>query len=31
LFEEALQFCLFSIGVAFLTLSFKIVWETIKG
>jgi len=31
MYEEALTFCLYTIGIAFLTLSFKIVWETIKG
>jgi len=29
-FEEALTFCLYGIGIAFLTIAFKIVWETVK-
>jgi len=31
MFENALEFFLYALGVTFLTLSFKIIWNTIKS
>jgi len=31
LFENALTFCLYTIGIAFLTIAFKVIWDTVKG
>jgi len=31
LFEEALTFCLYALGISFLTIAFKVLWETVKA
>jgi len=31
LFEDALTFCIITLGITFLTIAIKVIWETVKG